>query len=183
MNRNRFASTRLSLNWLLLIALILTSCGGIPNLSAFIAATPTTTPAPTTVAQAFPLALVETAPPQNSFIGHLSPITFYFNQGMNKPSAESALSGFPEGTFTWNDDATLLFTPTQPYQPNTTLKITIASSIQSAGGFGIPEPIELEFEVADYLRTTNILPKANAEDVLVNAAIAAVSLPRIRACR
>ena len=82
MNRNRFASTRLGLNWLLLIALILTSCGGVPSLSAFIASTPTTTPAPTTTQreQAAPLALVETDPPQNSSIGHLSPITFYFNQ-------------------------------------------------------------------------------------------------------
>ncbi|HZM25225.1 MAG TPA: Ig-like domain-containing protein, partial [Anaerolineales bacterium] len=173
MNRNRFASTRLSLNWLLLIALILTSCGGVPNLSALIASTPTTTPAPTAVQRAFPLALVETAPPQNSSIGYLSPITFYFNQAMNKPSAESALSGLPQGTFTWNDEATLLFTPTQPYGPNTTLKITITSSIQSASGFGLAEPVELEFAVADYLRTTNILPKANAEDVIVNAAIAA----------
>src|SRR5215510_3501509 len=110
MNRNRFASTRLSLNWLLLIALILTSCGGVPNLSALMVSTPTTTPAPTNVPQAFPLALVETVPPQNSILGHLSPITFYFNQPMNKPSAESALSGLPEGSFTWNDDATLLFT-------------------------------------------------------------------------
>src|SRR5215510_13139492 len=119
MNRNRLASTKLSLNWLLLIALSLTSCGGVPSLSAFVAPTPTTTPAPTTVPQAFPLALVETIPPQNSLLGHLSPITFYFNQPMNKPSAETALSGLPQGTFTWNDDATLVFTPTQPYPPNT----------------------------------------------------------------
>ena len=82
------------------------------------------------------------------------------------------MSGLPAGSFTWNDDATLLFTPTQPYQPNTTLKISVANSIQSASGFGIPEPVELEFPVADYLRTNNILPKANAEDVVVDAAIA-----------
>ncbi|MCI0550171.1 MAG: Ig-like domain-containing protein, partial [Anaerolineae bacterium] len=174
MNRNHFVSIRLPLNCLLLVALILTSCSGMPDLSAFIPPTPTApAPAPTAIPQAFPLALVETNPPLNSIIGHLSPITFYFNQAMNKPSAESALSGLPEGTFTWSDDATLLFTPTQPYQPNTILKITIANSIQSSSGFGIAEPMELAFPVADYLRTTNILPNANAEDVIVDAAIAA----------
>ncbi|HKY55150.1 MAG TPA: Ig-like domain-containing protein, partial [Anaerolineales bacterium] len=175
MNRNRFASTRLSLNCLLLIALILSSCSGIPNLPALLAPTPTppATLASTAVPQAFPLALIETDPPAESLIGHLSPITFYFNQAMNKPSAESALGGLPTGTFTWNDDSTLVFTPTQLYPPDTTLKITIANTIQSASGFGLAEPLELSFPVADHLRTTNILPKAGAEDVTVDAAIAA----------
>ena len=159
------------LNCFLLIALMLLSCSGMPNLAALASSTPTV-PAPTAAQQAFPPALVETDPPLKSVIGHRSPITFYFNQGMNKPLTESALSGLPAGSFTWNDDATLLFTPNQPYQPNTTLKISVANSIQSASGFGIPEPVELEFPVADYLRTNNILPKANAEDVSVDAAIA-----------
>ena len=163
----------LSLNCVLLIALILTACsGGVPNLAALAQSTPTTL-APTAAAQqALPPALVETRPPSKSVIGHRSPITFYFNQGMNKTLTESAFSGLPEGSFTWNDDATLLFTPTQPYAPNTTLKISVANSLQSASGFGVPEQVELEFPVADYLRTNNILPKANAEDVVVDAAIA-----------
>jgi len=159
------------LNCFLLIALVLSSCSRVPNLAALASSTPTA-PAPTAVQQAFPPALVETNPPLKSVIGHQSPITFYFNQGMNKPLTVSALSGLPAGTFTWNDDATLLFTPIQPYQPNTTLKISVANSIQSASGFGITEPVELSFPVADYLRTNNILPKAGADDVIVNAAIA-----------
>src|SRR5262245_22517017 len=112
----------LPLNCFLLINLILTSCGGAPSLPIpnFIASTETS-PAPTSsttsaAQQAFPPALVETTPPLNTVIGHFSPITFHFNQVMNKPSAEAAFSGLPEGTFTWNDDATLVFTPTQPYQ-------------------------------------------------------------------
>ncbi|HET9907185.1 MAG TPA: Ig-like domain-containing protein, partial [Anaerolineales bacterium] len=163
----------LSLNCFLLFALILTSCAGGPGLAAFQSPTPTVvTAAPTTVPQAFPLALVETDPPPNSLIGHLSPITFYFNQAMNRTSTESALSGLPAGTFAWNDDSTLLFTPNQPYAPDTTLNLSISNTVQSASGFGIAEPIELAFPVSDYLRTTNILPKADAEDVVVDAAIA-----------
>ena len=172
MMRHRFLPT---LNCLLLISLILTACAGVPTIPIpnFLAPTPTTTPATTTVAQqAFPPALVETDPPLNSVVGHFSSITFYFNQGMNKTSVESALSGLPAGTFTWNDEATLIFTPTEPYQPNSKLKISIANSIRSATGFGITEPIELSFTVADYLVATNLLPKANATDVHVDAAIA-----------
>ncbi len=160
----------LTLNTFLLIALILTSCTGIP---IPILSTPTPAiPTPTSFQQSLPPTLVETDPPLGSVIGHQSPITFYFNQAVNKSSAESALTGLPAGTFTWNDDATLIFTPTQSYQPNTTLNFSIASSLQSANGFGVTAPIELSFPVADYLRATNFLPKPDAEDVNVDAAIA-----------
>ena len=110
--KSRFS---LTLNCLLLISLILASCGGAaPQLPGFTAATPTVESS-TAAQQTSPPALIETDPPLNSVIGHQSPITFYFNQPMNKPSVESALSGLPEGTFTWSDEATLVFTPAQPY--------------------------------------------------------------------
>jgi hypothetical protein len=168
MMKSRFS---LTLNCLLLISLILASCGGAPQLPGFTAPTPTVESS-TAAQQTSPPALIETDPPLNSVIGHQSPITFYFDQPMNKPSVESALSGLPEGTFTWNDEATLIFTPTQPYPSNTKLNIVMAASIQSGTGFGVSAPIELSFTVADHLRGTNLLPKANTTDVNVGAAIA-----------
>ncbi|GAB4450108.1 MAG: alpha-2-macroglobulin family protein [Anaerolineales bacterium] len=163
----------LALNCLLLISLLLTSCGGAPTLPKLTApATPTSevsSPVPT---QTYPPALIETDPPAGAVIGHLSPITFYFNQPMNRASLEAAISGLPDGVFTWSDDATLLFTPTQPYPPDTRLTVEIASTIQSASGFGALAPQSLTFTVADYLRPVNLLPKPNATDVNVNAAIA-----------
>ncbi|HEX9840986.1 MAG TPA: Ig-like domain-containing protein, partial [Anaerolineales bacterium] len=158
----------LILNGFLLLTLILASCTGLPSLSTPTPAIPT----PTSFQQSLPPALVETDPPPGSMLGHGSPITFYFNQAVNKASVESALGGLPAGTFTWNDVATLVFTPTQPYQPNTTLKLTIANSMQSVNGFTLDEPIELSFPVADELRATNFLPQEGAEDVNVDAAIA-----------
>ena len=163
----------LTVNCLLLISLIITSCGGAPTLPSFIAPSPTETiTAPTAVQQAYPPALIETNPPAGTVIGHSSPITFYFNQGMNKPSVESSFSGLPAGTFTWTDDTTLVFTPTESYAPNSQLDVTIANTIQSASGFGIQDPVLLSYSVADYLRATNELPKANTTDVNVDAAIA-----------
>lgn len=172
--RIRFA---LALNCLLLISLILTSCAGgapaLPKLPELIA--PAASPTAETSAasqQTYPPAIIETDPPLDTVIGHLSPITFYFNQAMNKASVESAVSGLPAGSFTWTDDSTLVFTPTEPYAPNSKLDILLADSLQSASGFGLPAPVQLSFTVADYLRATNLLPKPNTTDVNVDAAIA-----------
>src|ERR1051326_6831038 len=160
----------LILNFFLLLALLLSSCTGLP---IPILGTPTPAlPTPTSFQQSLPPALVETDPPLGSVLGHQSPITFYFNEPVNKSSAQTALTGLPAGTFTWKDESTLVFTPTQPYPPNAPLNFSIASSLQSANGFGMPTPIDLSFTVADYLRATNFLPKADAEDVNVDAAIA-----------
>src|SRR5215208_2716441 len=153
---------------ILFITAVLVSCAGMPGLPT---ATPSI-PTPTSFQQSLPPALIETDPPAGSAVGHQSPITFYFNQAMNKSAVESAINGLPDGTFTWNDDATLVFKPTQTYQPNTKLNVSLASSIQSVNGFGIQDPIELSFNVADYLRATNVLPKENANDVDVESAVA-----------
>src|SRR4026208_699947 len=138
----------LSLNWLLLLALILASCDGLPVPT--VSTSPPAIPTPTAFQQSLPPALVETDPPLGSMIGNQSPITFYFNQAVNKSSAESALTGLPAGTFTWNDESTVLFTPTQAYQPNSTLKFSFANSIQSLNGLGMAAPVDLSFSVADY---------------------------------
>ena len=164
--KTRFAPV---LNCLLLVSLILTSCSGLQA-----QATPTAIPPTlTSQQQTAPPALVETDPPLDSVIGYLSPITFYFNQTMNPSTVESAFSGLPAGAYVWKDASTLFYTPAQPYPPNSKLKITIGSSIQSATGFGIDEPIELSFTVSDLLRATNRLPKSGATDSDVNAAIVA----------
>src|SRR6266536_4529976 len=169
--RTKLSAGFFNLNCFLLIAFILTSCAGVPVPGL---ATPTPPiPTATSFQQALPPALVETAPPLRSVLGHQSPITFYFNQAMNKSSVESALTGLPSGTFTWNDETTLVFKPTQPYPVNSKLNLTIASSIQSANGFGVKDPMdEVSFSVADYLRPENVLPKQDAKDVDVQSAIA-----------
>jgi uncharacterized protein YfaS (alpha-2-macroglobulin family) len=159
----------LVLNCLLLVSLILASCSGLPGRT-----TPTpVVPTPTFLQQAAPPALIETDPPLESVVGHLSPITFYFNQPMNQSTVEPAFSGLPIGAYVWKDESTLLYTPAESYPPNSKLKISIGTSVQSATGFGITEPIELSFIIADFLRATNVLPKADSTDASVDAAIVA----------
>ncbi len=177
MNKRRFA---LLLNGLLLFSLILSACGGAPTLPPLPSLNPANTAAPATptsavvaAPQAYPPALVETDPPIGASIGQTAPLTFYFNQAMNKASVEAAFSGLPQGAFTWTDDATLVFSPAQAFQPNAQVTITIANTVQSASGFGLAEPITLNYTVSDFLRAVNILPQANALDVDVSAAVVA----------
>src|SRR5215208_6666072 len=111
MNNRGFMTKRpffLILHGFLMITLILASCTDLPSLSTPTSAIPT----PTSFQQSLPPALVETDPPPGSVLGHGSPITFYFSQAVNKASVESALNGLPQGTFTWNDTATVVFIPT-----------------------------------------------------------------------
>lgn len=153
------------------ITAILTSCAGVPiPIPGMPTATPVP-PSPTPFQQALPPRLVETKPLANTVIGHLTPITFYFNEPMDKTSVESSFRGLPEGTFTWNDDSTVVFTPTQPYAPTSELPITIASSIKSATGFGIQEPVDFSFYVTDFLRAETVLPKENTTGVDVESAV------------
>ncbi len=164
--KTRFAPV---LNCILLVSLILASCSGRPGQATSTPIVPT----PTFLEQAAPPAVSETDPPLDSVIGHLTPITFYFNQPMNPSTVESAFSGLPIGAYVWEDPSTLFYTPAQPYAPNSKLKVTIGTSLQSATGFGIAEPIELSFTVADFLRATNILPKRDSSDANVDAAVVA----------
>src|SRR5215216_5840252 len=154
------------------IIALLSSCAGLPIPIPVLSTSTPVIPTPTAYQQALPPRLIETDPPMDTVIGQESPITFYFNQAMNKPSVESALRGLPEGTYTWNDEATLFFDPSQPYPPDSKLNLTIASSIQSANGFGFQDAINLSFTVAGFLRATNVLPKESAEDVDVESAVA-----------
>ncbi len=88
--------------------------------------TKTAPPSPTPLPPDLPPALVETDPLLGAQIVLDSPLTFYFNQPMDRPSVESAISGIPDlsGSFTWLDDASLTFTPDSPYMPGTSQMIS-----------------------------------------------------------
>ena len=145
-------------------------------------ATPTATPTlptPTATAtqppQPQPPALVETDPLQGAQIALESPLTFYFNQPMDKASVEDALSGEPglSGNFSWQDDSSLTFTPDSAYLPGTSLIINIATTAQSSKGMALLQPIELAFTTSGYLNLVQSLPTDGATDVNPTSAIVA----------
>src|SRR5258706_335053 len=124
MTKRRFL---LTLNCLLLINLILTACAGAPTIPIpnFIAPATPTSPATTTAQQAFPPALVETDPPLNSVLGHLSPITFYFKFVPSLP-----------GQGEWINTSTYFFYPQPAMAGGTEYAVSLSQSLKSATGVG-----------------------------------------------
>lgn len=128
-------------------------------------------PAPT-----LPPALVESNPRPGSEIALSQPITLYFNQPMDHPSVEGALTGQPtlSGKFTWENDSILTFIPDSPFLPDTELLLTIGETAKSQKGLALLNPIELRYRTAGYLRLSQVLPEPGAQDVDPSSAVVAV---------
>ena len=137
--------------------------------------TKTVPTSPTPLPPDLPPALVETDPLLGAQIVLDSPLTFYFNQTMDRPSVESAIRGVPDlsGSFTWLDDASLTFTPDSPYIPGTSQTILIDTTARSAKGMPLLQPIELSYTTVDYLNLVQELPAVDASDVDPTSAIVA----------
>ena len=135
---------------------------------------------PIGTAQTLPPALVETDPPVGAQLSLSSSITFYFNQPMQAASVEAAITGTPalSGSFTWPDEATLVFTPDVPFTPETDLALTIAASAQSSQGMSMLEPVSLTYTTSSYLRLAQQLPEMASQDVdPASAVVAAFNRP------
>src|SRR5688572_2210429 len=73
------------------------------------------------------------SPPQVIFLSPTdeipldAPVTLMFNQAMNRQSVEAAWSVQPAvpGTFNWENDYTLVFTPATNWQRETTYTVTL----------------------------------------------------------
>ena len=142
--------------------------------------TPTVAPTqptatPTQPPQTMPPALVETDPLPGAQIGLKNPITFYFNQPMDRSSVQGALTGEPvlSGSFTWADDSSLTFTPDSSFLPDTSLTINIAATAQSAKGMALLRPINLSFTTRGYLNLAQSLPVNGSNDVDPTSAVVA----------
>jgi uncharacterized protein YfaS (alpha-2-macroglobulin family) len=120
-----------------------------------------------------PPGLVETDPLPGSELSLNQEITFYFNQPMDRASVEEAMKGTPalNGTFTWQDDSILVFTPTQPWEPNSTLSITLNTLAKSDGGLTLQQPVTVEYPTTDYLRLNQMLPMQGTQEVAPESAI------------
>ena len=125
--------------------------------------------------QTLPPALVETDPLPGAQIALKNPITFYFNQPMQRTSVEAALTGEPalSGSFSWQDDSTVTFTPDKPLLPGTSQVINIGTNAQSAKGMALLRPISLSYSTSPYLTLVQSLPAADSTDVDPTSAVVA----------
>ncbi len=118
------------------------------------------TPAPTFTPQPLPPTIVETDPPAGSNISLSGSITFYFNQAMDQNSVENALTVLPlmDGSFTWQNDATLTYKPKEGYSPGTSIKISLETTAAAFNGLTLTLPVELEYFTPDWLKANIFLP-------------------------
>jgi alpha-2-macroglobulin len=124
---------------------------------------------------AMPPAISDTLPAAGSQIPLQAPITFYFNQPMDKKSVETAWSIQPAiaGIWTWADNSAILFTPASALPASTDLTFTLAATAISKNGQLLSEPISINFRTAEALAVVQTLPEAGTDAVSASAAVVA----------
>ena len=173
-------------SWLILVLLAASlACampfagGGSPTPT--IAPTATSLPKlPTATPQPQPAALVESDPPLDTEVALEGPITLYFNQPMDRPSTEAALTSQLQQDlrFEWLDDTAVVIYLSQTLQPETNLVFELGPNVRSAGGKPLFKPVRLSYHTASYLRLLQSLPTPDATEVdPTGAVVAAFSRP------
>ncbi len=114
-----------------------------------------------------PPALVEVSPLPGSTIALDQPISLYFNQSMDTDSVEAALRFNPRvnGYFSWENDQVLTFIPDQNISPGTEVNLVLNTSAQAANRKGLLAPIEINYQTADALMVSQVMPENFAQDV------------------
>jgi len=133
---------------------------GAPGAAGQVTQPPTPPQAPTPPPPAPPV-LVETQPLPQGEVPLLGPLTLYFNQAMDRASVEGALRLDPAitGKYQWLDDASVSFIPDAALQPGAKVTVQVDQAARGKNGLALPAPVRLTFRSADYLRTTERLPK------------------------
>lgn len=131
---------------------------------------PTATPTPTP--QPLPPDLVESDPFPGAELPLQGTITLFFNQPMEHGSVEAAFTGL-SGSFDWIDAATLAFTPSKPFSPDTEVSLTLEDSVQAANGLSLVKPIRLTYQTTGTLSITQQLPVPETKAVDPSSAIVA----------
>jgi len=123
--------------------------------------------------QDLPPALVEVSPVPDSIISLNQSITLFFNQAMDTNSVEAAIDFYPSisGTFSWEDDQILTFTPDQSLAPDSELRLSINTSAQAANAQKLQEPIELVYQTAEILQVIQMVPSEGVFDVDPESAV------------
>jgi alpha-2-macroglobulin len=179
--RSTFKSRRAMLMIPVFVLLVSVACG-LPGITK--RTTPTHVPRPTSTStplvptptpQPLSPAVVETDPQPGVELALNGSIVFYFNQPMDHLSVESALKAQTNltGNFSWIDDSTLVFTPSQPFTPQSQVNVDLGSSVRSKQGLALAVPVSYKFQTVGYLSLAHALPEPNAEDVNPTSAVVA----------
>ncbi len=124
-----------------------------------------------------PLRVVQASPATGQELGSRSPITVSFNQPVNCDTASAAFGISPsvEGAVTCDAaQASLTFTPTADYARAIPYTVSISTTLQAQDGGTLLETYMLELNGQGYLEVSDVLPKADSEDIAADAAITVI---------
>ncbi|HEY0071784.1 MAG TPA: Ig-like domain-containing protein, partial [Chloroflexia bacterium] len=99
-------------------------------------------------------------------IAGAAPLAVTFSEAMDQASAQSAFLLKPQvpGKFAWTAN-TLVFTPDQPFQPNTSYTLTVAADARSQKGENVAAPLSASFQTAPPPAVLRTLPSTGASEV------------------
>jgi uncharacterized protein YfaS (alpha-2-macroglobulin family) len=101
------------------------------------------------------------------------PLRLVFDQPMDPALVQAAFRIEPkvEGTFSWPDPVTLVFTPRKEWQRATRYRVKLEPTAKSAAGLPLKEEVEFTFATVGYLEVAQVLPEQGARDVPPNTPV------------
>jgi uncharacterized protein YfaS (alpha-2-macroglobulin family) len=104
--------------------------------------------------------VVNTSPVRGDELPVTQGVTFTFGTPMERASVEAAFSVSPTapGTFTWTDDTTFIFTPSKPYDRDTSYIFQIDSAAKTKEGSTLRDTFTLKLHTSGYLEVTQFFP-------------------------
>ena len=120
--------------------------------------------------------VVETSPLAGEELALDEPVTFFFDQPMDRASVEGAFSVSPavDGALTWAGDSALTITPDAPYARATEYTFTIDTGAISQEGVALAEPFALALRTIGYLEVAEVLPAPGSEAVDTDSVITVI---------
>lgn len=118
---------------------------------------------------------IHTYTPTGAAVDPATPIRLEFKQAMDKPSSEAAFSLSPTaaGAFSWENDQTMIFTPTAPLTKGQSYTVTIANTATATSGFSADEPLTWSFTTIGAVTVSSFSPVNGKTGVDVDTSISA----------
>ncbi len=123
--------------------------------------------------QALPPHVIDVWPLPGVEMTGTEPLTITFDQAMDRSTAERAVSFDPalEGTFTWQDDRTLVFVPAGQWPRATRYRVMIGTEAKAVSGLQLEEAYHFDVHTVGALAITAVTPEDGAEGVASDARI------------
>lgn len=123
--------------------------------------------------EALPPHVIDVWPLPGVELSGAEPLTITFDQAMDRASVETAMSFDPalEGAFSWQDDRTLMFSPTEEWPRAAQYRVTIGTGAVATNGLPLEEAYRFEARTIGALAVTVVTPEVGAEGVAADARI------------